>query len=177
MADSHDNSFWDFSLTVYARENVERACLALQERHDLDINMLLFCCWAGSRGRSLTAADIGRLRDAVEPWRSSVVTPLRGVRGWLKTQGVAAKSLTDPLRERIKADELDAEAVAQRLMVETVPVNDGTGEPDLAAANLTTYFAELGLAAGDRDTADLATLLRGCFAGLRPAEAEQLLAR
>ena len=172
-----DNPFWDFSLVVYARDGVEAACLALQERRDLDVNMLLFCCWTGSRGHALSAADIGRLRSAVEPWRSRVVTPLRGVRGWLKSQAVAPRTLTEPLRERIKADELDAEAVAQRLMVETVPVGEGEGRPDQAAANLATYFADLGSAPDDRDTADLAVLLCGCFPDLQPSEAARFLAR
>ena len=45
-----DHPFWDFSLAVWGREAVEPACLALQARHGIDINVLLFCGWAGRRG-------------------------------------------------------------------------------------------------------------------------------
>ncbi len=55
------NPFWDFSLAVWGREAVEPACLALQERHGIDVNVLLFCGWAGRRGRALDAAVLGSL--------------------------------------------------------------------------------------------------------------------
>jgi len=37
------NPFWDFSLAVWGREAVKPACLALQARHGIDVNILLFC--------------------------------------------------------------------------------------------------------------------------------------
>lgn len=36
-----DHPFWDFSLEVYPREGVGAACLALQARHEIDVNVLL----------------------------------------------------------------------------------------------------------------------------------------
>ena len=63
MAAEAHNPFWDFSLAVWGREAVEPACLDLQERHGLDVNLLLFCGWAGRRGRALDDADIARLID------------------------------------------------------------------------------------------------------------------
>ncbi|MEE9209867.1 MAG: TIGR02444 family protein, partial [Kiloniellales bacterium] len=71
MAAELDNPFWDFSLAVWGREAVAPACLALQERHGLDVNLLLFCGWAGRRGRALAAADIERLIEAARPWREA----------------------------------------------------------------------------------------------------------
>jgi uncharacterized protein (TIGR02444 family) len=80
MAAEFDNPFWDFSLAVWGREAVEPACLALQERHGLDVNLLLFCGWAGRRGRALGAADIERLIEAARPWRAATVLPRNGSR-------------------------------------------------------------------------------------------------
>ena len=176
MAGTGGNPFWDFSLAVYGRDGVEAACLALQDRHDLDVNLLLFCCWAGCRGHALSADDIGTLRKAVAPWRARAVEPLRNVRRWLKTQAVAPAALAEPLRARIKADELAAEAVEQRLLVETVPVGAGDGGPALAAANLAAYLGDLELVPDDRDAADLAALVRGCFPTLSRAEAAHYVA-
>ena len=92
------NPFWDFSLAVWGRAAVEPACLALQARHGIDINILLFCGWAGRRGRALDAADLGRLIDAARPWREAAVLPLRALRIWHKTQAVAPAGPAEGLR-------------------------------------------------------------------------------
>ena len=174
------NPFWDFSLAVWGREAVAPACLALQTRHGIDVNILLFCGWAGRRGRALDAADLGRLIDAARPWREAAVLPLRALRTWLKTQTVTpAGAPTEPaeaLRARIKACELEAEAIQQALLVAAIAVPEGKGAPALTAANLSTYLAALGVTPGADDTADLADLLRGCHPELRPLEAVWLLA-
>ncbi len=173
------NPFWDFSLAVWGREAVEPACLALQARHGIDVNLLLFCGWAGRRGRALDAADFGRLIEAVRPWRDAAVLPLRGLRVWLKTQSVtppgAPDAAAEALRERIKACELEAEAIQQALLVAAIAVPEGKGEPALTAANLSSYFAALGIAPEADDTADLADVLRGCHPELPPLQAVWLL--
>ena len=180
------NPFWDFSLAVWGREAVEPACLALQARHGIDVNILLFCGWAGRRGRNLDAADLGRLIDAARPWREAAVLPLRALRIWLKTQAVAPNEPAEALRQRIKACELEAEAIQQALLVAAIAVPEGAvsegavsgggGGPALTAANLSTYLAVLGIAPGADDTADLTDLLRGCHPELRPLDAVWLLA-
>ncbi len=174
------NPFWDFSLAVWGREAVEPACLALQARHGIDVNILLFCGWAGRRGRALDEADLGRLIEAARPWREAAVLPLRALRIWLKTQtvtpaGTPAESAA-ALRQRIKACELEAEAIQQALLVAAIVVPEGKGATALTAANLFNYFAVLGIAPGADDVADLADLLRGCHPELRPLEAVWLLA-
>ncbi len=78
MTETAKHPFWDFSLALYGREGVARACVALQDRRGLDVNILLFCCWAGSRGRRLDPADLKGLDAAVRPWREAVVRPCAG---------------------------------------------------------------------------------------------------
>ncbi len=102
--------------------------------------------------------------------------PLRALRTWLKTQPVAPAGPAEALRARIKACELEAEAIQQALLVAAIAVPEGTGEPALTAVNLSSYFGALGIAPGADDTADLADLLRGCHPELRPLEAVWLLA-
>ena len=48
-----DHPFWEFSLRVYGNGGVPTACLALQERHAIDVNLLLFCAWIGESGRGI----------------------------------------------------------------------------------------------------------------------------
>ncbi len=176
MAAEAHNPFWDFSLAVWGREAVEPACLDLQERHGLDVNLLLFCGWAGRRGRALDDADVARLIEAARPWREAAVLPLRKLRKWLKGQSVAPGAAAGRLRERIKGDELQSEAIQQDLFVEAIPVPDGTGGPAVTVANIAAYFAALDIAPDANDTAHLANVLRGCHPELLPLEAVWLLA-
>jgi len=169
------NPFWDFSLAVWGREAVAPACLALQARHGIDVNVLLFCGWAGRRGRALDEADLSALIEAARAWREAAVLPLRAVRIWLKTQQVAPEGAAGALRERIKANELESEAIEQDLLVAAIPVPEGAGEPAGTAGNMTRYFGVLGIAPTADDTADLADLLRGCHPELPPLDAVWLL--
>src|SRR3546814_14164532 len=75
-----ETHFCQFSGSVYARRGVAEACLALQERHRLDVNLLLFCAWAGCNGRRLDGGDLGLLRSVARPWQDNVVAPLRAAR-------------------------------------------------------------------------------------------------
>ena len=94
MARRPDNPFWLFSLELYGRPEVAKACLALQDRRGLDVNLLLFCCWAGSRGHRLDRPALEGLIEAVESWQREVVAPLRQALRHLKTRcGAAAEAL------------------------------------------------------------------------------------
>jgi uncharacterized protein (TIGR02444 family) len=134
-------AFWDFSNRLYAAPGIADACIEAQDRHGLDVNLILLCCWLGvaDRGR-LSAADLAAVVARLAPWRGAVVVPLRGVRRWLKGSrdaGVAA------LREAVKEAELAAERLAQRHLLDGLaaagaPSGDGLAD---AAANLDLYFA------------------------------------
>ena len=166
-----ETPFWRFSLAVYGRPGVAEACLELQDRHALDVNLLLYCCWAGSRGRRLSAAEMGELIAAVGPWHEAVVRPLRAVRRWLKDQDVAPADLAQGLRREIKARELDAEKIEQSILSSRLGVGEGRGSPGVAAANLQTYLRAVGIRAGGRDRACMTGLLAGGFEALRPGAA------
>ncbi len=177
MSPPPENPFWDFSCAVYGRPGVAEACLALQDRCGLDVNILLFCCWAGARGQALGAAELGGRIDAVRPWQDQVVKPLRAARRWLKTQQTVPNESAEALRQAIKARELEAERLEQVILAEGAPIGEGQGTPVLAAAHLGAYASALGLAPTAEDQADLATLLCGLFDGLRRDEALTLLSR
>ncbi len=171
------NLFWAFSLEAYGRPGVAEACLALQDRHGLDVNLLLYCCWAGACGRVLSDAEVERLVAAVKPWRSAAVEPLRSLRRWLKDAEGARPDLAASFRERVKALELEAERIEQQTLGDTVPVEAGTAFPDpkAGAANLSAYRRVHGLRPGEQDNGALGVILAGCYEGLASAEALRLL--
>jgi uncharacterized protein (TIGR02444 family) len=119
MIDPHhdrDNAFWRFSLRVYAAPGVEAECLALQAMHDVDVNLLLFCAWAGAERRwRLAPTDVDRMSQAVRAWQDTVVKPLRSARRAIKTLGLQNAAAPD-LRGRIAADEIEAERIEQAML-------------------------------------------------------------
>lgn len=165
------NRFWDFSLGVYGHEGVATACLALQDRHGVDVNVLLFCAWAGSRGHILQAGELSDLMTVARPWQRDVIAPLRAVRRHLKTVGAAPESAAGPLRTHVKAAELMAEEVEQRMLFDAMAVAAGQGAPGVAGRNMIAYLTALGVAAAAVDVADLAAILCGCYPELPPLQA------
>ena len=159
-----DPGLWDFSLALYARPGVAEACLALQERHGIDVNLLLFCCWSGDRGHRLAPRELADLVAAVDAWHAEVVRPLRGVRRWLKGRDLGLGEPVEALRAEIKARELDAERIEQRLLEGTLAIAAGEPSPTAAAANLRAYLEAIGADDDDaRDADDVAVLLRAAF--------------
>ena len=107
-----NNPFWDYSLAHYAREGVSAACLALQDEHDLDVNVLLYAAWLASMGQNLEAEHLSGLEACISSWREQVVRPLRALRRqWRDLEPAQA------LRQQLKALELQAERDQQDQML------------------------------------------------------------
>jgi uncharacterized protein (TIGR02444 family) len=167
--------FWQFSGTVYGRPGVAEACLALQDRHGLDVNLLLFCAWAGSCGRLLDGGDIGLLRSAARPWHDEVVAPLRAARRWLKQQVSLPDDLGQAFREEVKALELQAEMLEQLMLYQELEIAEGQGVPGDVAANLRLYLTRFKPLPTDDDLAELAAVLHGTCPEVAPVHAIRIL--
>jgi uncharacterized protein (TIGR02444 family) len=179
MTIGQTNPFWDYSWAVYHERGVARACLDLQAREGLNVNILLFCCWAGRHGHSLSATQLNLLCDAVSAWEREVVKPLRAARRWLKApEGLADppdSSESEALRESIKDNELTAERLEQDILYRTLPLSEGRPDIEAMVANLHGYFNVIGRTPGPEDTADLVAVM---LAGLpRSVRALDLLQR
>ena len=96
------NPFWDYSLEVYQRRNVAGPCMALQDRLQLDVNLLLFCCWTGAKGHQLSEQQIREALAATEVWQGQVVAPLRRLRRLLKTSLDMAPARRQAFRDKLK---------------------------------------------------------------------------
>jgi uncharacterized protein (TIGR02444 family) len=167
MIDFPDAPFWDFSLRVYGVPGVAPACLALQERHGIDVNVLLLCCWLGhSRAAAPTRADIARLVDAVADWHRDVVRPLRAVRRRLKVPGPQiSHDLAAALRTEVKRIELDAEHIEQLALAAALPPGAAPSAPDAGHAVLALgfYLEILRVSLDETDRAHLSALLAAAF--------------
>jgi uncharacterized protein (TIGR02444 family) len=178
-----DNPFWEFSLSLYGRPGVAEACLALQDRHGLDVNLVLYCCWAGARARRLDASEVARLAATVAEWQGAVVRPLRAARRHLKGLAGADGGRLADLRSRVKDCELAAERIEQAMLVDALPPRAAETQPparkaahqaahqaECAAANLARYLEVAGVAPAARDRADLEAVVKAAFAAPGAAE-------
>ncbi len=72
--------FWRFSGDFYARPGIATLCLALQDKRNRDVNLLLFCLWLGKRGQKLDAALLATIAARASPWRRTILQSLRKAR-------------------------------------------------------------------------------------------------
>jgi uncharacterized protein (TIGR02444 family) len=164
------NEFWDFATRLYAREGASDACLNLQERHGVDVNVMLFCCWVASSGRGVFRdGELDAALGAVSAWRGRVVEVLRVLRHDLKDgMPPAPKPLSDDLRRVVVECELHAEHI-EVLMLHQSMDRPGTGTFDRrqqledSAVNLLTYLGAHGVAADAHDMRDLGDILSAAF--------------
>jgi len=164
-------TFWEFSLRTYGQPGVAEACLALQDEHGADVNLLLYCCWAGWRSAALDESAFGRAMRFSQQWARNVVQPLRGVRRWMKSGGCEG-DLPDfgacmDLRQEVKAVELSAEKL-QQAALESLPLDYPPGGraargPAAVAANLRCYCDAAGIAWSEEVRLKLGVILRAAF--------------
>jgi uncharacterized protein (TIGR02444 family) len=162
--------FWDYSVALYGRPGVEAACLELQQRHRIDVNLVLLCLWLAERGTALDGEALARLCHAADRWQLEVVRPLRTLRRRLKARLADAEpnsvagdwpGLAASVRERAIALEIDAEHLEQvhlGRVAAGLPATAASG-PALAGANLRHYWRF-----DRRDQKALRTLLEQAFA-------------
>lgn len=154
------DAFWRFSLAIYRRPSIAAACLALQDRCGLDVNLLLFCLWQARLGRRLSPADLRRAMRRAAPIQMGIIAPLRAARRALKRQsGLAEPALSRTaarlrralLRHELAAEHFEQTALAGLTIGKPAPATGG-----LAAINLGAYRIAAGVSARSASAAGLA---------------------
>lgn len=181
MSDFPRHDFWDFSIRIYARPEVAQACLELQERHGLDVNVVLFCLWLGASGRGpLVGPELDQVLSAVADWHARAVRHLRALRKWLKGDlGAVPRERGDRFRNAVAGLEIDAEHIEQLVLAGALA---RTPKPDLealdgardAASSLAAYLGAIGASSSAADRAAAGLLLAAAFPELAPAELSRL---
>ena len=112
-----DSPFWRFSCAVYAAPGVREACLALQDRAALDVNLALLCAWVGAaRSGAMARGDIAAATALTGEWQAAVVRPLRAVRRRIKGLPLLAEPAVAAFRARLAESELEAERLQQAIL-------------------------------------------------------------
>ena len=166
------NPFWDFSLAVYGMEGVAAACLRLQDRHQLDVNILLFAVWWAQAGHGRLSRDqFTAVLEKVGEWHQDAVGRLRAIRNDLKTDSRQAPAEhVDALRDQVKAAELFAERTEQLMLFQLASdVSSELSSVEAAAPaadareSAETYLHVLGRAPAPADAADIAIIVSAAF--------------
>lgn len=159
---------WDFVVRLYGQPEVAQACLELQERHGIDVTMMLFCLWRGSIDGQPLGARIAPLAQAARTWHMSAVVPMRAARRWLKEEAKRLDDRTETsLFKTVLSAEIDCEH-GELLMVarlaESLCNTPDAGSPQAMAENLATFFKETGISLAEGDRAAIAAILSGAGA-------------
>jgi uncharacterized protein (TIGR02444 family) len=134
--DFPQNEFWDWTLPTYGQDGVSPACLRLQDRHGVDVNVVLYAVWVASLGAELTDTDVAAAARRVDDWHVLVVRGLRVIRTELKANpNGAPPELADSFRDGVKKLELDSERMEHIVLGSEVPDDRDRGA-DIAERRL-----------------------------------------
>lgn len=123
-------------MQTYARPGVERALLELQDRHGLNVNMILWCLWCAQQRRSPADIVIRNAEDLSRRWSSAVTQPVRKARQALSSPAFpAAGGDSESLRQKIKAIELDSEKMEQEMLEALSDASPDKGIESASAAS------------------------------------------
>jgi uncharacterized protein (TIGR02444 family) len=111
------SGLWSWAVDTYGRPGAKDALLALQNRHGVDVVLLLWRLWLRASGRTVDPGTEASAVALCASWKTSVVAPLRAARDALKTPtaGVETAGSRD-LRRAV----LEAELSAERLQLEAL---------------------------------------------------------
>ena len=112
------SDFPAYSIALYGKGEVEESCLRLQDEYGLDVNAVLFCYWFGAHHGVAGEGLWKRIDEISRQWQGRLIRPLREARRWLKLPRFEPDREQGDLRESIKADEIAAELLQQRVMQE-----------------------------------------------------------
>jgi len=167
-----ENPFWDYALAVYGGDGVSAACIALQDRHELDVNLLLFSMWAAHDGRPpLTPAEFDALFEVSERWNKEIVCEIRRLRALLSSgYGAVGERRRAAVRDAALTLEIDCEHVEMLALAETLgaPLSrnvDPAEARSVAVSNMKAYFTRRAVVADAEDFVALTSIVAGGYPG------------
>ena len=133
--------FWDWSLATYDISGLPEVLLKLQDEFDFDVNLILWCFWAGRWYPSLSEDQTTELLRSTQTWHKRVTVPLRSLRRDMKDmKDILTKKGCKSVRRDVKNLELETERLEQDFLAEATK-QGSTGQSmnaDPAAAH--RYF-------------------------------------
>lgn len=159
--------FWRCSLELYAKPGVKRACLSLQDKLGIDVNVLFFCVWWPASGKlRLDDSDFEDVLTAAAEWHRQVVLGLRTVRRTLSAESAGTdRPDSSALRKQMLAVELEAEHMEQTIIARVAMdrlssyASGDARQPARIAEEIGRYIAWTGFQCEPDDVRHLQTIV------------------
>ena len=147
--------FWNYSMRLYREQGIEENCLEYQDCCNANVNLLLFCCWAGAQRRQFSADELASASELIHNWDQQVVQQLRQLRQLVKKVDIAEHVFaneedepdTQVFRGQIRELELIAERIVQDSLYQwwqELPDYIGVDIESAVAGNINSYLSLLG---------------------------------
>lgn len=158
-------AFWSFSCSLYQCPKVEPALLRLERRHHLNVNVLLFCAWAGVSGlQQLRAEQIGALINRIDLWHERVVLPLRRLQRAMKKRKVSAELYAHVCEEALSAERMEQGLMlAQFARFKQIQTGGVQRRMHRVCHNIAVYFEAGGMPFGARQQGDVLVMMQALF--------------
>lgn len=106
-------SLWDFAVKTYSSPQVEELSLSLQNNHQANINVLLWCQWLQEEKICIARDALPDVLEIIDTVSKKTVTRLREVRRELKELG----GFTRVQAEMISKHILNAELMVEKVLL------------------------------------------------------------
>lgn len=140
--------FWQFSLQVYQHEGVKQACLTLQDRYQLNVNLLLLCQFLQQQQVYLDRTLVNQLNEAIAP-SQQVLARMRQHRITLK-HGPRLEY------QRALQGELNIEKQQQRVLIDRINSLSAGAQ---VVSNLEQYLQMCGINEDDTQCRALTSII------------------
>ncbi len=117
-----NNPFWQFSLAVYAKPEVQTLVLAMQDQHGVNVNMVLWAAWLDKQQLRLPENQWQAVEQSIQPWVTNT-DEIRSLRRYqkllvkeFKKNHSSVSEQAENLRARILKLELASEQFQQALL-------------------------------------------------------------
>ena len=166
-----DHPFWNFSIKIYAGEGFSNACINIQERHQMDVNLLLLGTWYGASGRGCLSTDqLKKVIEITSIWNKEIVCSLRPVRTRLKdSMDGFPINQTEAMRKALLAMEVECEHIEQLAVARCLgdkalgPDNFTSGRIEDSVDNVFCYFNVKKVRPTEDDLDDLSIILMSAY--------------
>jgi len=171
MAFLFQKTLWSFVLKVFENKEMQEACLLLEQRYALDVNVFLFGCWAAKESLpALTVDDIAVILQKTIPWRVKVLEPLKRLRESLpKKRNTPAmiRLYQDAVRNEILAEQIEQSLIVQSVAKLDRTSRDETGDEmnvaNSALGNIFTYLRYQNITLHKNDLEKVYRIVKFCF--------------
>ena len=114
-----EQQFWDFSLRLYSQSSVMETCLCLQDEYQLNVNMVLFCCFAHHLSLPLNRPFITALHQAAERTDAHIVAHRQQRKQYKQRAAINQGEMFDPAHyQLLKQQELALEKQQQSHLID-----------------------------------------------------------